>query len=94
MKKTTVTGIGYSGISVEHIDHDLEYTNYVREAPTYMQPPGPTPRSKRKEELTDEFEEPLVKATREQNVRRTCVNETLNQTNEHNYELNYELNNN
>ena len=69
MKKTTVTGIGYSGISVEHIDHDLEYTNYVREAPTYMQPPGPTPRSKRKEELTDEFEEPLVKATREQNVR-------------------------
>ena len=69
MKKTTVTGIGYSGISVEHIDHDLEYTNYVRETPTYMQPPGPTPRSKRKEELTDEFEEPLVKATREQNVR-------------------------
>ena len=69
MKKTIVEGLGYTGITSEHIDHDLSYKNYVRETPTYMQPPGPTPRSKRKEELLDGFEEPLIKATREQNVR-------------------------
>ena len=69
MKKTTVTGIGYSGISVEHIDHDLEYTNYVREVPTYSNPPSDVPRSKRKEALIDEFEEPIIQATKDQNVR-------------------------
>ena len=69
MKKTTVEGIGYSGISVEHIDHDLSYQNYVREVPTYMEPPGDLPRSKRKQALVDEFEEPIKKTTREQDAR-------------------------
>ena len=69
MKKTTVEGLGYTGISVEHIDHDLSYKNYVREAPTYMEPPGDIPRSKRKQAQIDEFEEPIKKTTREQDAR-------------------------
>lgn len=63
MKKTTVEGLGYTGISVEHIDHDLSYQNYVRETPTYMNPPSEVPRSKRKEEEVDEFRDRTPKKT-------------------------------